>query len=142
MLQFLNGFESMFRFFVLAEEFFGAFDGIFSLAQQVMDQVEVFDIDGSEIPIAFSIFPGLEDAEFRFPEAEEGLVDVEHLGNLAHGVILFAEEDVVCGDVDEVSFGCDFFQGFTSSFGFDLFYGFCAGAPFGEGGFHGGRFGG
>ena len=67
--------------------------------------MEVFDIDGAEVAVAFFVFAGLEDVELRFPEAEEGLVDAEHFRDFSHGVVLFAEEDVVGGYFDEVGFG-------------------------------------
>jgi hypothetical protein len=108
-LKSLYNLKPFFRFFIFFKKFPGSFDGKFLLPQQVVDQVEVFDVDGAEVAVSFFVFAGLEDVEFGFPEAEEGLVDPEHFRDLSHSIVLFGEEDFVCGYFDEVGFGGDLF---------------------------------
>lgn len=117
----LDGFKALVRLFIGFQEFFGAFDGIFSLAQQVVDEVEVFDIDRSEMAVAFLVLTGLENIEFRFPKTEEGLVYTEHFGYLPHGIVLLAEEDLVRRDLDEVGLGRYLLQRLAAPFGLGLF---------------------
>lgn len=120
LLEALDDFEAVFGLLVLFEEFLGAFDGVFFLAEEVVDEMEILDIDGAEVAVAFFVLFGLKDVELSLPEAEEGLVDPEHLRDLAHSIVLFAEQDLVGGDIDQLGFGGYFFEGFAAALGWRL----------------------
>src|SRR6201991_79849 len=108
-LKTLDNFKPFVRFFIFFKEFLCSFDGIFLLPQQVVDQVEVFDVYRPEITVSLFILTRLEDVEFGLPEAEQGLVDPKHLRDLSHCIILFAEQDLVGRDFDQVRFCGDLF---------------------------------
>ena len=108
-LKALDNFKPLVRFFIFFKEFLCSFDGIFLLPQQVVDQVEVFDVNRPEITVSFFILTRLKDVEFGLPEAEKGLVDPKHLRDLSHCIILFAEQDLIGWDFDQVGFCGDLF---------------------------------
>ena len=70
-----------------AEAFAGTFEGVAALACKVVDLAEKVDVVVSVVAGAFLVFVGFDGREFGLPKAEEGGVDVEHLGYFTDGVV-------------------------------------------------------
>ena len=72
-MQGLDDGEFFFGRLVFLQVILGAFNGELAAAEQVVDQHEVLDIHGTEKTVALPVLAGLQDIEFRFPVADQGL---------------------------------------------------------------------
>jgi hypothetical protein len=59
LLQLLDHLKFLFGLLIVFEIFFCALDGEFPLAEQVVNDLEIFDVVRTEKAITFSIFPRL-----------------------------------------------------------------------------------
>ena len=58
-----------------------------ALLDQVVDLLEVLHVLRRKEPVALLVALGPQDGELRLPVAEQRLIDVEHLGHLAHRIV-------------------------------------------------------
>ena len=87
--------------FVFSQVIAGTFHGKLAVTQQVVNELECFDILGPEIAVALFVFAGLYKCiELIAPHANERMVNMKHFGYLADGIILFLEQYFVFGYFD------------------------------------------
>ena len=58
-----------------------------ALLDQVVDLLEVLHVLRRKEPVALLVALGPQDGKLRLPVAEQRLIDVEHLGHLAHRIV-------------------------------------------------------
>ena len=66
LLQGLNQLETFLGFFISFQKIFRALDSQLSATQEIMYQLQVFNINRPEVTVTFPVFAGLKNIEFTF----------------------------------------------------------------------------